>query len=232
MNFSGATINSANQQQGFQRVDHQFRPEDKIFFRYGVSDQHIPEIQLNPNFVETQDIRDQNLTANYIHLFNASTLNEFRVAYNRANDEFFGPDRSNFSPLKDLGISGVAEDPKLKGVPDIGIPGILGIGEHFLVPLTQLDWTYSMAENVSRTYRSHTFKAGLDFRKQRLDRFFQQSNRGSFSFTGRLQAMRSPTSCWGFHPRRREPLEMESTTRFTRSERDTISRTTGAFRSN
>ncbi|MEO8128105.1 MAG: carboxypeptidase regulatory-like domain-containing protein [Bryobacteraceae bacterium] len=184
LNFSGATINRADQQQGFQRVDHQFRPEDKIFIRYGISDQHIPEIQLNPNFAETQDIRDQNLTANYIHLFNSSTLNEFRIAYNRANDEFFGPDRSNFSPLKDLGISGVAEDPKLKGVPDMSIPGILGIGEHFLVPLTQLDWTYSVAENISKTIGSHTFKAGLDFRKQRLDRFFQQSNRGSFSFTG------------------------------------------------
>ena len=184
LNFSGATINKANQQQGFQRIDHQFRPEDKVFFRYGISDQHIPEIQLNPNFAETQDIRDQNLTANYIHLFNSSTLNDFRIAYNRANDEFFGPDRSNFSPLKDLGISGVAEDPKLKGVPDMSIPGILGIGEHFLVPLTQLDWTYSVAENVSKTIGSHTLKAGLDFRKQRLDRFFQQSNRGSFSFTG------------------------------------------------
>jgi Carboxypeptidase regulatory-like domain len=186
LNFSGVTVSRADQQQGFQRVDHQFRPEDKIFVRYGISDQHIPEIQLNPNFAETQDIRDQNVTANYIHLFNASTLNEFRIAYNRANDEFFGPDRSNFSPLKDLGISGVAEDPKLKGVPDISIPGILGIGEHFLVPLTQLDWTYSFAENVSKTYGSHSLKAGLDFRKQRLDRFFQQSNRGSFSFTGAL----------------------------------------------
>ena len=184
LNFLGATVNRADQQQGFQRVDHQFRAEDKIFLRYGISDQHIPEIQLNPNFAETQDIRDQNITLNYIHLFNASTLNEFRIAYNRANDEFFGPDRSSFSPLKDLGISGVAEDPKLKGVPDMGIPGILGIGEHFLVPLTQLDWTYSIAENVSKTYGSHSLKAGLDFRKQRLDRFFQQSNRGSFSFTG------------------------------------------------
>ena len=66
----------------------------------------------------------------------------------------------------------------------MSIPGILGIGEHFLVPLTQLDWTYLIAENVSKTYGSHSLKAGLDFRKQRLDRFFQQSNRGSFSFTG------------------------------------------------
>jgi len=51
----------------------------------------------------------------------------FAIAYNRANDEFFGPDRSNFSPLKRFGISGVAEDPKLKGVPDMSIPGILAL---------------------------------------------------------------------------------------------------------
>jgi len=154
--------------------------------RYGVSDQHVPEILLNPNFAETQNIRDQNATINHIHLFSPSALNEFRFAYNRANDEFFGPDRSNFSPLKDLGISGVAEDPKPKGVPDISIPGLIGIGEHFLVPLTQLDWTYSVSDNVSKVWGSHTVKAGLDIRKQRLDRFFQQSNRGSFSFTGAL----------------------------------------------
>ena len=165
LNFSGATINRANQQQGFQRVDHQFRQEDKLFVRYGISDQHIPEIELNPNFAETQDIRDQNITANYIHLFNASTLNEFRFAYNRSNDTFLGRIVSNFSPLKDLGISGVSEDPKLKGVPDISIPGILGIGEHFLVPLTQLDWTYSVAENISKTYGSHTLKGWSRFSK-------------------------------------------------------------------
>jgi hypothetical protein len=184
LNFTGATINRANQQQGFTRIDHQLREKDKIFVRYAISDQHVPETELNPNFAEVQDIRDQNATINHIHLFSPSTLNEFRFAYNRANDEFFGPPRGNFSPLKDLGISGVAEDPKLKGVPDIGIPGLLGIGEHFLVPLTQLDWTYSIAENLTKTRGSHNFKTGLDIRKMRLDRFFQQGNRGSFSFTG------------------------------------------------
>src|SRR4051794_15953376 len=44
LNFNGATRNSADQQQGFVRIDHQFRQSDQIFFRYGVSDQHIPEI--------------------------------------------------------------------------------------------------------------------------------------------------------------------------------------------
>lgn len=184
LNFTGATINRANQEQGFARIDHQFREKDKIFIRYAISDQHVPETQLNPNFAEVQDIRDENATINHIHLFSAFTLNELRFAYNRSNDEFFGPPRGNFSPLKDLGISGVAEDPKLKGVPDIGIPGLLGIGEHFLVPLTQLDWTYSIAENLTKTHGSHNFKMGLDIRKMRLDRFFQQGNRGSFSFTG------------------------------------------------
>ncbi|MGH9630170.1 MAG: hypothetical protein ACRD7E_17780, partial [Bryobacteraceae bacterium] len=104
--------------------------------------------------------------------------------YNRANDVFFGPSRQNFSPLQDLEISGVAEDERLRGIPSVGIPGILGINEHFLVPLTQLDWTYSVSDNVTLTRGAHTIKAGLDIRRSRLDRFFQQDNRGSFTFTG------------------------------------------------
>jgi len=184
LNYTGATIQKANQEQGFVRVDHTFSPQDRVFIRYGVGDQHIPELQLNPNFSIVQDIRDQNVVANYIHLFGASTLNEVRVAYNRANDEFFGPSRESFSPLRDLGIAGVAEDARLKGVPTVSIPGVLGINEHFLVPLTQLDWTYSVSENLTQTRGAHTFKAGFDIRKLRLDRFFQQDNRGSFVFTG------------------------------------------------
>jgi hypothetical protein len=184
LNFTGATVTDVAQNQGFLRIDHQLRDSDRLFVRYAVSDQHIPQTQLDPNFALNQDIRDQNATINEIHLFNSSTLNEFRISYNRANDQFFGPSRANFDPLRDLGISGVSEVPAIKGIPDIVIPGILEVTENFLVPLTQLDWTYSVAENVSKTWRTHTFKAGMDFRKMRLDRFFQQSNRGGFTFTG------------------------------------------------
>lgn len=184
LNYTGAIINRADQDQFFLRIDHRFSPSDQLFVRYGISDQHIPEIQLNPSFSLVQDIRDQNVALNYIHLFGPTTLNELRLAYNRANDEFVGPSRENFSPSRDLGISGVAENPRLKGVPSVSIPGLLGISEHFLVPLTQLDWTWSLAENFTKTWRSHVFKMGLDLRKMSLDRFFQQDNRGSFVFTG------------------------------------------------
>jgi hypothetical protein len=186
LNYVGATVTDAAQNQGFMRIDHQLTNADRLFVRYAVSDQHIPQTALDPNFAINQSIRDQNATLNEIHLFNASTLNEFRVSYNRANDQFFGPSRSNFDPLTDLGISGVSELPKIKGIPDIVIPGVLEVTENALVPLTQLDWTYSVAENVSKTWRSHTFKAGIDIRKMRLDRFFQQGNRGGFTFTGAL----------------------------------------------
>jgi hypothetical protein len=186
LNFIGATQASANQEQGFVRIDHHFSSQDRLFFRYGIGDQHVPEIQLNPNFSIVQDIRDQNAILSHTHVFGSSTLSELRLGYNRANNEFFGPDRSNFSPLRDLGISGVAEDPRLKGVPSIGIPGYLGIAEHFLVPLTQIDWTYTVAWNLTRTMSRHTVKTGLDLRKSRMNRFFQQGNRGSFNFTGVL----------------------------------------------
>ncbi|MCC6585439.1 MAG: TonB-dependent receptor [Bryobacterales bacterium] len=184
LNYVGATVSQANQEQGFVRVDHNFSEKDRVFLRYGISNQHVPELQLNPNFSIVQDIRDQNVTLTHAHLFGSATLNELRLGYNRANDEFFGPDRSGFSPFRDLGISGVAEDDRLKGIPSVSIPGILGINEHFLVPLTQMDWTYTIAENLTRTFSSHTLKMGLDIRKSRLNRFFQQSNRGGFNFTG------------------------------------------------
>jgi hypothetical protein len=80
----------------------------------------------------------------------------------------------------------VAEDPRLKGVPSISIPGLLGIAEHFLVPLTQVDWTYSVADNLTHTFGRHSLKTGLDIRKSRMNRFFQQGNRGAFNFTGVL----------------------------------------------
>ena len=153
LNFTGATVTDVAQNQGFLRIDHKLRDSDRLFVRYAVSDQHIPQTQLDPNFALNQDIRDQNATINEIHLFNASTLNEFRISYNRANDEFFGPSRANFDPLRDLGISGVSEVSAIKGIPDIVIPGILEVTENFLVPLTQLDWTAAAISGPSISAR-------------------------------------------------------------------------------
>jgi hypothetical protein len=71
LNFVGATIAQANQDQGFIRVDHHFSSKDRLFLRYGISQQHIPEQQLNPNFSIVQDIRDQNGVISHTHRFDA-----------------------------------------------------------------------------------------------------------------------------------------------------------------
>ncbi|HYZ84532.1 MAG TPA: carboxypeptidase-like regulatory domain-containing protein, partial [Bryobacteraceae bacterium] len=41
LNYTGVIRQSANQEQGFARIDHSIGTNDRLFFRYGISDQHV-----------------------------------------------------------------------------------------------------------------------------------------------------------------------------------------------
>ncbi len=117
-----------------------------------------------------------------IHNFNPSTINEFRVAYVRAGSDAvqLGYGKNYASQL---GIPNVNITADNSGFPQIGISGFSTLGDTAFFPLQELENVYQWLDNVTFVRGSHTFKAGVDFK--RIERNFTQilgPPAGSFSF--------------------------------------------------
>src|SRR2546425_3380447 len=160
------------QNQYFARIDHQFSTQDKIFGRFATMHGDYQINDINPNFPSTQRIQNYNVAFQYLHTFSATTLNEFRVGFNKVNnDQTSLRSNTNFDP-DSLGIGQfrVAVDNNRKFRPDeTGIPptGIIGsdIGARF-----DLNGIYQISENLSFMRSSHNFKTGFEILRYGLDR--------------------------------------------------------------
>jgi hypothetical protein len=171
-NIISTVPNILHQNQYFARIDHQFSSKDKIFGRLATMHGDYTINNINPNFPSVQRIQNYNVAFQHLHTFSPTTLNEFRVGFNKVNNDQTGPrTNTDFDP-DSLGIGQfrVAVDNNRKFRPDeTGIPptGIIGSdgGARF-----DLNGMYQFSENLSFIRGSHSFKTGLEYLRFGLDR--------------------------------------------------------------
>ena len=160
------------QNQFFGRVDHQFSSKDRIFGRIATMKGDFQINDVNPNFPSVQRIQNYNAAFQHLHIINATTLNEFRVGFNKVNnDQTSRRSNTDFDP-DTLGIGqfrvAVANNRKFRkdetGIPPTGIIGSDG-GARF-----DLNGIYQFSDNFSFVRGSHNFKTGLEYLRYGLDR--------------------------------------------------------------
>ena len=185
------------------KIDHRFSDRDSFSgrFSYGRSDTTLPGPFLNVPGSEALigqaagtggagGLNGQvsnparSLGLQEIHNFSPTTLNEFRAAYVRAGSDAlqlnFG---KNFA--EQVGIPGVNVTDNNSGFPGINITGYSPLGDSAFFPLVELENIYQVLDNVTFIRGSHTFKAGVDYKK--IQRNFTQilgAPAGSFGFGG------------------------------------------------
>jgi hypothetical protein len=171
VNVIGTVPNVLYQNQYFARLDHQFSAKDKIFGRFATMRGDYVINNLNPNFPSTQRIQNYNVAFQHLHLLSPTTLNEFRVGFNKVNNDQTSPRSNTDFDVDTLGIGQfrVAVDNNRKFRPDeTGIPPtILGGdgGARF-----DLNGIYQFSDNFSFSRNSHNFKAGFEYLRYGLDR--------------------------------------------------------------
>ncbi|MEX2262302.1 MAG: TonB-dependent receptor [Bryobacteraceae bacterium] len=160
------------QNQYFARLDHQFSVKDRIFGRFATLHGDYAINNINPNFPSTQRIQNYNVAFQHLHTFSPTTLNEFRVGFNKVNnDQTNRRSNTDFDPdTLGVGQFRVAVDNNRKFRPDeTGIPptGIIGGdgGARF-----DLNGIYQFSDNLSFIRQSHNFKAGFELLRYGLDR--------------------------------------------------------------
>ena len=181
-NYLSNGRNEYNSFNGIIKLDHNFNEKHSISARYfgGTGTQtadvgsHIRDFfQVAPSHMHNVSIVENAVLKPT--LVNQLTLgvNYFLQTFNDAN--------TGFNPLA-LGLNTGVTDPTLIGAPKLTISGFDYVGA--TQPLGRIDTTGHITDNLTWSHGRHQVKAGGEFRRARLDVFYQINKRGSFTFDG------------------------------------------------
>ncbi len=123
-------------------------------------------------FYATEPINNYLVTFSEYHTFTASLVNEFRLGYNRHNQQI---------PVPNIAFPG------LDSFPNIDIFELGGVNNTFgpdpNAPQGGIQNQYQLADNISWTHGAHTFKFGFDGWKQISPQLFTQRVRGDYEWS-------------------------------------------------
>jgi hypothetical protein len=181
-NYLSAGRNDYNSYNGIIKLDHAFNEKYSISARYfgGTGTQtadvgsHIRDFfQVAPSHMHNVSVVGNAILTP--HLVNQLTLavNYFLQTFNDAN--------TSFNPLA-LGLNTGVTDPTLIGSPKITINGFDYVGA--TQPLGRIDTTGHITDSLTWAHGRHQLKVGAEYRRARLDVFYQINKRGSFVFDG------------------------------------------------
>ncbi len=172
--------------QGDARIDHHFSEKNSLTVRTSVSRQESPNAGTFLFSPQTQLFNTINAVIADTHVFTPTTLNEFRMGYNRANS-------SNFASNQDAGIA-FANQNGFQSGPIIGFPNVnwtfsgqtLGTNEFTAFTSATTNYSFENAfqwtDNLTLIRGNHTVKTGIDVRRFRFDRLQGYPNSGNYFF--------------------------------------------------
>lgn len=197
------------------RIDQNFSSKDQLFGRFSYS--RAPSFLPGPFANEAdgggfgqgdQKVNTMGAAISYTHSFGPTLINEARIGFSReytSRVQPYGNDTSNI-PLK-FGIQGIQQTPGNGGLPYFGIGGLSQLGSSEWLVSDRYSNTLQFTENLTKIYRSHTFKGGFEAQEIKFPWIAPPYSRGGFDFngqytspvnltdgsTGRTQFLLSPT---------------------------------------
>lgn len=191
-NFVSSEIIRLRRDNGVIKIDQKIGEKDQLSFRYIINERETftPVLSASgnsqaasqvPGFGLDVDARVQNLTIAQNHIFSANTINEFRFGYNRFVDVQLGIDTTDPATL---GLPNNNPSVLGKGIPQIVVSGISGIGNSNLFPFTDNLDTFQFIDNLTLIRGRHTFKTGLDIKRIQIDGLEDLSFAGTIIFDG------------------------------------------------
>ncbi len=201
-NLAGASANLAgvdqqinNTNQVFARGDHNISEKDRLFSRFAMFNFDFPTIPINFYSPVFSRITARNAVIGETHIFSPTLINEVKLGFNR-NWILRSNLRTNtdFDP-QSVGLTGIIAGlpPNQRplnsletGYVPMAITGYLTLGDGDLLPDFNVSETYQFVDALTWSKGVHTFKAGIDFRRLRMDRAGANVPRGQFTFNGEL----------------------------------------------
>ncbi|MGA2185546.1 MAG: carboxypeptidase regulatory-like domain-containing protein [Bryobacteraceae bacterium] len=177
---------------GMVKVDHYFGSANTLSAHYAVFDENrfnpfdpVNSFTSLPGYGSYTLNHGQNAGLSWTHVFASSTVNEFRLGFNRmragALQQHYGTDVNS-----QLGFPDVLTNPVDLGVPNVSILGFDGIGEPVNYPQDRHDTTVHLSDNLSWISGRNQFKFGADIRDIQVNNYLDFVSRGEWFFAGGL----------------------------------------------
>lgn len=194
-NYTGAGRQAIDDEQYYVKVDHNFSSSDKIMGRYATNIPSWFQIPGNrPQFTYLVTGRNNNVAAQWIHIFSPTIINEARYGYNQSRDDSFNPRANSDFNLDAIGLGAfrvVTDNNRPLTKREMGIPS-MNVGP--FQNLAELDGgngfddnrLHQINDNITISRGAHNFKAGMDYRRVTLFRGAANVPRGAFNFSNDL----------------------------------------------
>jgi hypothetical protein len=181
--FTSVTATTANQYLG--RLDYAINPNNQIYFvgvyQSSAVASNIPFTGATlPGFGEVDATHVQQYTADYVHQFGPTLVNEFAAHYSRFNYNAVGAATTQDPATYGFDIH--PQDTAAQNIPTIAT-GYFTLGFSTNGPQPRIDQVYQLDDNMSKTHGHHSFKFGYDGRKFNVSNPFYANNSGSYGFS-------------------------------------------------
>lgn len=214
-NYLSNLVQNQKWNQGDVRVDHQITPKDNIFARWAIQNTEtrvpssfpaatIPGISKPVNvadeasFAGTSFSPDQHVVASYAKVLSPKLVNEFRAGFARFRLDYTADQYEPGGALgNQLGVPNSNVTPAEQNLPIFSPGSYIGIGQTRSLPIFRRENTWQYIDNISYTQGSHTFKAGVDFRRRQLTIYQTNQGNGRFNFSPALTDSRNPAGSGG-----------------------------------
>ncbi len=113
------------------------------------------------------------------HLFNPRLINEVKFGYSEITGKFTPTEAFKAS---DFGISTPLQS-LFPGAPTISITNMMDLGPSQLADNFSQTRTYTMNDMLTWTHGSHTVKAGVEYKRQEINLYFNAYTRGQMYFS-------------------------------------------------
>jgi hypothetical protein len=175
--LSGAAPNLLNAWQWSFRVDHRFSDKQNFFLRYQADTREAISGQGVPAGLTSVNPQQRNMVvASLNSTIRPTLLNEFRASFNRQNSVTSGVDpRAELIPSLEVNELGMT------GFNAASTRTAAGLAINF--PQSGTFNNYQIVDNVSVIRGSHSYKMGIDFRRQDQFTVFNPSLRGRVAYS-------------------------------------------------
>src|SRR5580658_989386 len=169
-NYQTTTVNTTVQSTFDVRIDQHFNEKNQMFGRYSYinSTQHVPPpfpgVADGGSYSDgTQKWDVYGVAVSYTHVFTPTLINEVRFGYGQEHTTRVPTTAGTLGIPAQFGIGGIPQFAGNGGLPYMSFNDVHNLGGSEWLPGDRYSDTTQLTENLTKVYKSHTFKGGVEF---------------------------------------------------------------------
>ncbi len=199
-NYQTTTVNTTGQTTFDIRIDQHFNDKNQMFGRYSYinNTQHVPPpfsgVADGGSYGDgTQKWDVYGVAVSYTHLFSPTLINEVRFGYGQEHTTRTPTTSDTLGIPAQFGIGGIPQFAGNGGLPYLSLGDVHNLGGSEWLPGDRYSDTTQLTENLTKVYKSHSFKGGVEFQYLYFPWLAPPESKGAFDFNGRYTSIPNQT---------------------------------------